>query len=342
MRLDGALVDLFEILSAIQMQPGHFGTGPPPAASAGQVWFENQTMQQRIDAVLVNCNVPEEFSVVFTGNVELYETVYSPGESAMTAVQDAVDAEFPGVGNVYVDRFGRLAAHGRLSRFDPAGTAASSPWDYHHWQAGDGATVNAHPGTYAQIRRFSFNRGLSKVINQALATPAGIADTDMTGTEITRPHGLMQTRQLIYDPDSIAKYGIRSWSAQSLQTKHGADPDDGGALTIDARVETQKFSAYYVANFAQPLERITDIAFRSLRPTDARAGATWRLLSEVDVGDTIEVTVGAPGGGGFSARPYFVEGVHEQVQPLNANYDDVTLTLDLSPQAYFNVNPWVS
>ena len=58
----------------------------------------------------------------------------------MTAIQDAVDAEFPGVGNVYGDRLGRLAIHGRYARFDPLGTEAmTAGWDFHDWKAGDGA-----------------------------------------------------------------------------------------------------------------------------------------------------------------------------------------------------------
>ena len=60
----------------------------------------------------------------------------------MTAIQDAVDAEFPAVGNVYGDRLGRLCVHGRYARFDPVATAAATAgWDFHDWKAGDGAAV---------------------------------------------------------------------------------------------------------------------------------------------------------------------------------------------------------
>ena len=51
--------------------------------------------------------------------------------------------------------------------------------------AGDHAAVIAD-GTNqtAQIRRFAFNRGLSKVINSALATPFNIADNDVEGQHV--------------------------------------------------------------------------------------------------------------------------------------------------------------
>src|SRR5581483_12319171 len=102
------------------------------------------------------------------GNVLLWETVYSPGESTLTAIQEAADAEFPGVSNFYPDRFGRGCFHGRLSKFDPVGTAAStSPdrWDFQHWHVGDGAYVAGAPGSRVQLREFAFNRGVSKVLN---------------------------------------------------------------------------------------------------------------------------------------------------------------------------------
>ena len=67
------------------------------------------------NAPLGNCGIPDEFYVVFSGNVSLHESSYSPGESAMTAIQDAVDAEFPGVGQVYCDSLGKLCVHGRFS-----------------------------------------------------------------------------------------------------------------------------------------------------------------------------------------------------------------------------------
>jgi hypothetical protein len=324
-RLTLTLVDIFEILSVMEFTPGNFGqtptTDPPlPADSAGQVWYPNQTMKDRVEAILGNAGIPDDLAIVFTGNVRVQGTVFSPGESVMGGIQEAVDAEFPGgPSNVYTDKFGRLAIHGRLAKFDPVGTYESADpgtWDFNQWKAGDGAAVVAHPSTTAQIRQFGFNRGLSKVINSALSTPKGIADSAVQD-------------QLVQDLDSIGRYGIRSWSAQNLITSTGILDD------ADALEETFKYAQYMVANYATPKDRITTIGFRSIGLGAPGAAATWALLSDVDIADTIQVTVGSPGGGGFDLEPYFVEGVHEQAQPLGTGYDDVTLTLDLSPRAYF-------
>jgi hypothetical protein len=65
------------------------------------------------------------------------------------------------------------------------------------------------------------------------------------------------------------------------------------------------------------------------------AAALWKCISRVDIGDIVTVTVDSPGGGGFDNVDYFVEGVREDVRALNPGYDDVTLTLDLSPREFF-------
>ena len=324
-RLQLTLIDIFEILSAVEMLPGEFGD-TPPAGAEGQVFFDNAVMGDRITQVLTDAGIPDAFYVVFSGNVHLYESTYSPAESAMTAVQEAADAEFPGVSNVYTDRTGRLAVHGRLAKFDPAGVlAGASPgaWDWHHWQAGDGAAVNASPTDTAHLRQFAFNRGLAKIINSGLASPVGIDDTDVDG-------------QKVIDSTSVGLYGIRSWSAQNLITKTGII-DSADALT-----ETKRFASYYVDNYKAPQDRVTVCGFRTMSPAQVGAHETWRLLSLVDISDQVDITVGSPGGGGFILEPYYVEGVHEQVQPLGETYDDVTLTLDLSPKAFYDTNPFPS
>jgi hypothetical protein len=56
----------------------------------------------------------------------------------------------------------------------------------------------------------------------------------------------------------------------------------------------------------------------------------------MDISHSVAITIASPGGGGFNAEPFFVEGVHENCQPLGPAYDDVTMTLDLSPKAYYD------
>jgi hypothetical protein len=343
------LVDIFEIVQAVQMFPGFFGD-PPPTGLTGQIVFMEDTaygdvhgMQRRIVDIigdsthssfsLGSCNLPPEFYVVFSGNIGVHETSYSPGESAMTAIQDAVDAEFPAVANVYGDRLGRLCVHGRYARFDPLTTEASTPgWDFHDWKAGDHAAVAATPGM-AHLRSFSFSRDLGKVINHALASPV---------TARTNPDF---EAQVVQSDPSKDLYGIRAWSSQDLIVKEGvtdglladpAHPEDETA----SWAETKKYADYYVRNYQAPHNRIDDIGFRSMNPGTEAAADTWALMSEVDINDRVTVTIGSPGGGGFTAKQFFVEGVHETYRPAGAILDDVTLTLDLSPADYYQDSPF--
>lgn len=328
-RLTLELVDIFEILNAIQMLPGQFGDSPPPA-STGQVFFDNANvgpsglLPGRLGQIMGNAGIASAFYVFFSGNVGLYEAVYSPGESPLAAMQEAVDAEFPGVSNLYPDRFGRAAFHGRLAKFDPATIAAvagNEAWDWHHWHAGDGAAVAAALSTTAQIREFAMNRGLAKIINSALATPLNIADADVAG-------------QMVTDPTSIGLRGIRSWSATNLLTKIGL-LDSSDALT-----ETKRFATFYVSNFAEARNRVSLLGFRSMDPADPRAAANWKLLCESDIADQIDLTIASPGGGDLNAEPFYIEGVHETNEPLNAVFDKVTISFDVSPAAYFTSNPF--
>lgn len=317
-----SLVDIFAILAAIEMVPGAFGD-PPGTEGQGQIQFDaDDQMSDRIIQALGNAGIPSDWYVVFSGNVSLKEAIYSPGQSVMDPIQEAADGEFPGVANVYTDRHGRLSVHGRLARFAPVDVASGAPdWDFHEWQAGDGATVDVTPSQFAQIRGFATNRGWSKIINSAFATPAHIADADVAG-------------QISVDLTSQSKYGIRSWSAQNLLT-------DSGLLDGSTDLEeTKKFADYYKDNYAFPRDRITELTFRSMRPDRQGASENWRLLCDHDISDTIEVTIAAPGGGGYTQYLGFIEGTHESNEPLNGDYDNVTVSLDVSPRAYFDTNPF--
>jgi hypothetical protein len=337
-RLTITCVDIFEILNAIELQPGQFGTPAEATAEEGdQVVFKADSMHARILAVLgsANANIPDEFytGTVFTGNVTVKRTVYAPGESVLAVVQEAADAEFPGVSNVYTDCQGRLSVHGRLAKFDPASASFGSAWTFNEWDAGDAAALATVPGA-ARIRRFGYNRGLAKVINIAAATPfrAGV------GLTTSEANG-----QVVKDTVSIGKYGYRSWSADNLIT------DTGQLNGNNDLQETKLFAQYYVDNYANPKPRVTEIQFRAMTAEGAVIGEgarnTWDLLSSIDIADSVTIYVGSPGGGGFPTptsgeNVFYVEGIHEEVRPLQADYDDVTLSLDLSPKAYFDTNPF--
>lgn len=322
------LVDIFEIVSVIEMFPGSFGN-PPPAESAGQVFFEDTAdgdhtgMRIRCLQVLADCGIPPELFNVFTGNVSLHETIYSPGESAMSAIQDAVDAEFPFVGNVYADRTGQLSIHGRYARFNPEATAEAEGWDFQEFKAGDGAAVALSPTDTAHIRGFSYSRDVSKVINRAAASPIGIADAAREGQVCESTH----TR---FGQTSIETFGIRPWSSDNLILKQQLRP-----TVLDELAATKRFAQYYVDSYSFPQNRISAISFRSSALGATGSGANWNLLARCDISDRVRVTIGSPGGGGFADEPYFIEGIHEEDRPMQGQADEVTMTLDLSPGAYF-------
>ncbi len=336
-RLTLSLVDIFEPLTAIEMFPGSFGDS---GGAVGQVFFDNNTVGPvgtiggRLTQLMANATIPSDFYVFFSGNVQLFETTYSPGESMMSAMQEAADAEFPGVGNLFTDRLGRICFHGRLSKFTPgtiAATAGTSQWDWNHWHAGDWSTVQAGTGGTAVISEFSYNRGLSKIINFAQATPLDVTDAALaSGTLIVR------------DLSSIGTFGFRTWYRENLLTEAG-NLDSTGSTAA-----TKQFAQYYVDNYSQPQNRVTRLAFQSVSPTASpAAGATWALLCRADIADQVDITMRGAAGTvpGFNAAPYYIEGIHEQVNgriPVSGGsaYDVVTMALDVSPVAYFDTNPF--
>jgi len=342
------LVDLFEIVSTIEMFPGYFGHTCPPE-HAGNVFFEDTTdgdvhgMQIRVESILApagfgtpptlgGCGIPSVMYDVFSGNVSLHESVYSPGESAMAAIQEAVDAEFPGVGNIYCDRLGIFSVHGRYARFDPVGTSTATGWDFHDWKAGDGAAVAASSTDTAHIRGFSTSRDLAKVINQATASPV----TTESGAAYDT-HILAQT---VEDTLSKGLYGIRPWSTQNLITKEGVtDGLLGAGADWD---ETKLFGQYYIDNYGEPRERVTSISFRSSDLGMTGTAANWDFLCRCDLNDRVAITIGSPGGGGKTGELYFIEGIHQEVTHMNDTMDEVTLTLDLSPADYFSDSPFAT
>jgi hypothetical protein len=325
MRLDISLVDAMDILAAAEMMPYDGGGGLAEwgdgalATDPGVIHFDADPTgpDARINQLLDQADWPSALRSIYSGNVKLKATNYSPGTDVLSAIQDAADAEFPGVSNFYISKTGLATFRGRLARFNPSDPS----YDIATWRCGDGAAVDASPSNTAHIRELGFSRGKSHIINSASASPEGISDSALAG-------------QVVKDTASIATYGIRSWTAENLITDGGI-----GSGTTDLE-ETKLFADYYVANYAAPQNRISQVTFRSMDPDRTGAAANWALICGVEIGDELIVTTTHPGGGGFAAEEYFVEGIHLDVQPLNPSYHDVTLTLDVSPQAYWYTNPF--
>lgn len=332
-RVNLACADAFEILAATAMQPDSVTTfgDPPPITARGSVFFDNASeVRGRIYQVLGNAGWPSELMNIFSGNVSLYESTYTPGESVLTVLQDAADSEFPGIGNLYVDKRGVLTFHGRFAKFRPSVVIANNPgidWDFRQFKAGDGAAVLASPSDTAQIRALTYTRGVAHIVNFASASSITTKEKNMKG-------------QNVKNSTSIGLYGYRTWSRPNLFTEHGTSTGN------NSDDECKLFAQYYVDNYAAPRERISQLQFRSLAPWDDRAAPNWDLLCNADISDHIAVWADWTGGGTFFNEGFYIEGVHYDIKPLRNtpddadSYADVTMTLDLSPDSYYPADYW--
>lgn len=320
--------DLMALLAIAEVPPGiayAAQTAGSYSASTssnaiGDTTYAAQLVDDRIRAILADAGVPSALTDIFSGNVSVQACVEPPGASILEMLWNAADSEFPGLANCYVSKDGKFTFHGRLARFNPT----DPTYGINTWHLGDSAAVAAH-SSWARISGLSYDRDVAKVINASLFSPDNIADADIAA-------------QLASDATSVLKYGNRAYSGSNLLTQGGVA--DG----LDANEETALFGTYWVDNFKDAQTRITQLTATNPPPGAANASAQWLFLTGVEISDVVNITTTHPGGGGFSAEPYFVEGISYDVKPLgdadNPEVRLVSMTLDLSPLAYFNSNPF--
>jgi len=273
--------------------------------------------QTRINSVLdaFGWSTPD-LREVFTGNVALKRTVYAPRSTVLQVIQDVADAEFPDVANVLIGKDGTFIFHGRFARFNPS----DPDYDINTWGVGDQTAVDTDPANIVLVSPpLEASLDDSTLYTAAVATPQDVADADIAGQYVT-------------DATTIAAYGLRTWSAENLLT------DGGDGPTTDLQ-ETRLFATYVVDNYKTPMLRVGQLTIRPRDPNDVRAPATWALMCGVDITDITHLTTTHTGGGGFDTD-FYVEGVHYEVRPMNTLIPDVTLTLDVSPRARYDVNPF--
>lgn len=312
--------DMFDYLAQVEMLVGVFGAALT-GDQAGVVLYEDQRVDERIEDILTNAGIPDPMSIVFTGNVNVWDTFYDSGDSCLVALRDAADAEFPGIANLYIDRFGRICFHGRFARFDPDTVAASAAgWDFQRWAAATRGDVTTGQ---AQIRRFSYNRPRSRIVNAAIAWPR----YDATGAVFAEADKAAQVRT---DPTSITRYGYRAMSPMGDLII--ADNFNNANTGAD---ECQLFAEFYVNNYSSPRTNIQTVTFMSVPPEHAVATETWELLLQADISDIVALTVDEAG---ISAEDYYIEGFQKTVRVLNPDYDYVETTPNLTPFAYYTDN----
>jgi hypothetical protein len=310
-------VGIFDYLGGCKMIPGTFGD--PGGPTTDVVFYEDGRVDDRITALLTDAQLDPDMFIVFTGNVDVNETLYDPDDVILQALRDAADAEFPGVANVYEDRVGRVVFHGRHARFDPETTAGTGNWDFVRWAA---ATRSDVSGGVAQIREFSWNSPRDRIINSYLAYPR----EDETGAPFDRADitTLQQT-----DGGSIASYGYRGKDAPDLIIKDNFNNSNTGAD------ECELFGDFYVTNYAQPRKAIRNVVFKSIRVGDARAAAAWDLMCRADISDAIDVTVDEAQ---IADESYFIDGISVECRALNPDMDVVTVTPNLTPASYYGTD----
>lgn len=313
-------VGIFDYLGGCKMQPGVFGNAAP-AGMNGVVFYEDGRVDDRIIALLDDALITPTMRVVFTGNVDVNETLYDPEDAILQAVRDAADAEFPGVANFYEDRYGRAVFHGRFARFDPEGTEASaSNWDFVRFSAATRGDVTTG---VAQIREFSYNAPRARIINAFLAWPRA----DENGVEFDR--SLIATL-LKTDPTSITNYGYRNpLDSPDLIIKDNFNNANTGYAECDL------FGQFYVTNYAQPRKAVRNVVFKTLRATDSRAAATWDLMTRCDISDAIHLTIDEAD---LADEPFFVDGISVECRPLQPALDMVTVTPNLTPASYYGTD----
>lgn len=298
-------VDLFEHLSGVELVPGEHGD-TPALGEEQYVVYDKAQVDDRMIQVLDEAGVPAGLQNVFSGNVELQKTKYSSGTTAMQVLDECADAEWPGVSNRFISSTGEYAFRGRFARFDPT----NPTYGIQFWEA----TTGADP-SQAKIRRLQYTTQKALITNSAMATVEGQAEAD-------------KPLVLIEDAASITKWGRRSWSADNLLTRRHLSNGNSGAN------EAVLFATYQTANYADPVPRITRVQFRTLRDSDPRAAATWDLMQGVEIGDVIDIT------SDWISGRYFVEGLSMEVRELDGTIPDCTCELDLSPAAFWDVDPF--
>jgi hypothetical protein len=324
-------VDMFAYLARVELVPGVHGD-EPTHGNEGSVVYGEEHVDDRIKHLFLDAEVPDPLFVAFTGHSTCWDSKYDPGESVLTALREAADAEFPGIGNILCDRRGRICFHGRQSRFTPEAVVPGGDWTFTRWGVGDADRIAAHSDT-AQLRELTYSRDATLIYNAAQAWPAFIPGSK-PGWKRVFPEG-DKTTQAIINTASRTDYGLRAMPpmADLIVKETYAGPSYSGPALC------QLFAAYYVANYGTP-HRIPITTIKSIHPSDPRAAATWAILTRIEISDVINLHVGAAGMSGDPDDAYFVEGWHKTVAPLDPNFDYVELTPNLSSVARYATDPF--
>jgi len=329
MELELQLVDGFAILARAELRVGVDGALPLPAEIAeGNIGYGETEgwVKDRIDAVLGDVGWPFALTDIFTGNVRVGPKAYGPGTSALDALWDAADAEFPGVANMWIGKDGKLVFRGRQARFRPD----VAEYQINKRTVGD-PSITDLDDLAVPLSELEWSNGQDNLFNAASATPQGVG----SGEEWRQldPDKDDVAGQYVKDDTSIAAYGLRSITFDQLQTVEGL------ATHNNSMVETKLFAQYYVDNYKTPAPRISRMVFKSRRPGNVHGAPLWNHLCKAEISDLLTLKTEHPGGGGFDDQ-FYVEGLHYSGRPGTPDYPIIELALDVSPRAHYTSNPF--
>lgn len=298
-------VDLLAYLALAETDAFSWGH-PKPLGTEAFAFYEDGQVDDRQIAILQDAMVPASLRSVFSGNVAVHESAYTPGTTVLQMLDEAADAEHPVVGNRFVDVSGRYCFRGRHARFNPAA------YGFTFWEA---ATENMVTSGRAQMRVLAWSDGTDMVHNIATSYPIGM--------------DLKQISEMTLRAEtSINRYGPRPWTAPNLLTKRHLSNGNTGAD------ECLLFNQYVISNYSSPVPRITKIRFTSLKDSDSRSAATWALMTGVDIGDVVDVFTR------WISGRYFVEGIRTYARELDGEIPYAEVDLDLSPAAHWTSDPF--
>jgi hypothetical protein len=288
----------------------------------------------RISSILGDIGWPYEWRVetpdpdadIFTGNVRVGRKAYGPGTTALDALWDAADAEFPGVANLYCAADGHLRFRGRQARFRP--TVAE--YGITPYTVGDPSATTGDPDA-VPVAELEWAIEDSQVYNACTATPQGVGTGD-SWRELD-PAKDDVAGQFVTDETSRAAYGLQSLTFDNLQTLEEIATGEG------ALAATRKFATYYVDNYKTPHPRISRLVFKTRRPGADHGSPLWQFLSNVEISDLLTVQTAHGGGGGF-LTDFYVEGIHYTCRPGPPEHAIAELSLDVSPRAHWDTSPW--
>lgn len=314
-------VDGFELLNLAQVQP------IKNQASGGQ-YFVELHVDDRIQTALDLAGWPLARRLISGGRTTVRAVTYDVGATMLQVIQDAADADFPGLANFYIDKSGNACFRGRTFRFDPfnpshnaGGFRASNLYVF----ADDGAyeKYGSDRVTWSGVPFDSFLPMFNltwEYNRQHLYNYVTVMPQDMLPENYWR--------MLVRDVDSARRYGKRDLSITDLIVAAG-DAVDGNPVQSAAQV-CKAYAMYYLQNYANPRVRATQLEVHSKFEDQG----VWDFLVNVEIGDVISLYTVNPGGGGFFGDEFFVDGISNVVD-AEGDWPKWVTTLDLTPRAFW-------